>query len=483
MKWMQTRKFINYSLRATTAAASWLVMGCVVTKGPDSKLGDVTEMAPADGRWTATKEARSGVDRDWVRRFSDTKLSRLVNEAVSANPDMRVAAERVRQAEQTAYMAGASGRLQSTVGLDANRRKNVFVGFPFGGSQTSTTYGLDAMVSWEPDVWGRVSAGVSAEVAATEAAEQERRAAESSLAARVCKAWFALCEAHEQNDLAVRAQELRQKTLNSVRERFESALTNEGGGASQLRLAQTNLATSIANKAKTGGDVEAAQRQLELLVGRYPSANLKGSVRLPKVPPKPPAGLASELLLRRPDILAAERRYAGTGKRILEAKRAIFPQIKLTGNGGSNTDALGSILSSQFGVWSIGANVTQSILTGGRIKGEVAIRSSRERQALAELQSTVLKAFGEVESALAADKWLARRISELGKANQLAEDAAVSAEEDFISGNLDLLTVFTAQNNKIDIASNLVLLRRLQLDNRVNLHLALGGEFRTVSQK
>ncbi len=480
---MITKNSKRYTNCAAMLATCSLVIGCVVTKAPESRLNDVSGMTDGNGRWTATKEGRSGVDRDWVKRFSDAKLSRLVNEAVTSNPDMRVAAERVKQAQQTAYIAGASGRLKSSVGLDGNRRKNVFVGFPFGGSQTSNTYGLDLMVSWEPDIWGRVSAGVSAAVADAQAVELERRAAESSLAARVCKAWFALCEAHEQNNLASQAHELRKKTLEAVRERFESALTEEGGAASQLRLAETNLATSLANKAKTGGDVEAAQRQLELLVGRYPSASLKGSVKLPRVPAKPPSGLPSELLMRRPDILAAERRYAATGKSIREARLAVFPQIKLTGNGGSNTDSLSKILSSQFGVWSIGANISQNILTGGQVKGELSIRTSRERQALAELQSTVLKAFGEVESALAADRWLAKRITELEKANKLASEAASSSEEDFVTGNVDLLTVLTAQNNKIDIASSLVLLRRVQLDNRVNLHLALGGEFRTVGRK
>jgi len=91
----------------------------------------------------------------------------------------------------------------------------------------------------------------------------------------------------------------------------------------------------------------------------------------------------------------------------------------------------------------------------------------------------VLGAFGEVESALASDKWLARRITETQKAQKLATEAAKASEEDFNIGNVDLTTVLTAQNRKIDIASQVVLLRRLQLENRVNLHLALGGEFKT----
>ena len=463
------------------AVSLMALSACNVTEIPKSKMKAAKGMASDSGydRWTATKEGQSGVDRAWVKRFNDSKLERLVAEAVSRNPDMRVAAENVRQAQQAAYLAGASSRVMANVGLDGNRRKNLFVGFPFGGSQTSNNFGLNLNVNWEPDLWGRVRAGVSASLADMQAVEQERRAAETSLAGNVCKAWFTLCEANEQLGLASEGHALRLKTLEAVRDRFELALQDEGGGASELRLAETDVATSLALKAQRQGEVEAAQRRVELLAGRYPAAKLKGRLKLPPIPRRPPAGLPSELLMRRPDILAAERRYAGAGMRIKEAKRAVFPMIKLTGSTGTTSDSLSDILSSSFGVWSIGSNISQNILTGGQVKGEIAMRSSRDRQNLAQLQSTVLKAFGEVESALAADKWLARRITEMRKAQKLADAAAGSAEEDYALGNVTLLTVLTAQNRKIEIASQVALLRRLQLENRVNLHLALGGEFRT----
>lgn len=453
---------------------------CKMAEVPKSKIGKVGAMSP--GRWSASKEAKSGVDRAWVKRFRDSKLERLVVEAITRNPDMRVAAENVRQAQQTAYLAGASSRVMLNAGVDANRRKTIFVGFPFGGSQTNNNFGLNLNVSWEPDLWGRVRAGVSASLADMQAVEMDGRAAEASLVANVCKAWFALCEANEQLVLAAEAHSLRLRTVEAVRDRFELALLEEGGGASELRLAETDVATSLAVQAQRQGEVEAAQRRLELLAGRYPAGKLKGRIKLPSVPKRPPAGLPSELLMRRPDILAAERRYAGTGMRIREAKRAVFPVFRLTGSTGTTTDALSEILSSSFGVWSIGSNISQNILTGGRVKGEISLRSSRDRQNLAKLQSTVLRAFGEVEEALAADKWLAKRISEMRKAQKLSDEAASAAEQDYALGNVTVLTVLTAQSRKIEIASQVALLRRLQLENRVNLHLALGGEYTTQKQ-
>ncbi len=447
---------------------------CHVAHSPESRMDDVREMSPSG--WSASKEGMSGVDRRWVRRFNDRDLERLVVEAVRRNPDMRVAAESVRQAEQMAYLAGSSARLKAGAGLDSKRRKINFVGFPFSGEQTSSDYGLNLNVNWEPDVWGRVSSGVSASLADMQATEMDRRAAEASLVGRVCKAWFVLCEANEQLRMADEAVGIRQKTVDAVRDRFELAL-QDGGGASELRLAETDVAVSVALKAQRQGEVDAAKRSLELLAGRYPAGKIGGRLKLPPILVRPPAGLPSGLLQRRPDIIAAERRYAGAGERIEEARRAMYPIFKLTGSAGTATDSLSNILSSSFGVWSLGSNITQNILTGGRVRGEINLRSSRERQELARLQSVVLKAFGEVESALGADKWLARRILEMGKALKLADEAAASAEEDYALGSVSLLAVLTAQNRKIDIASQVALLRRLQLENRVNLHLALGGEY------
>ena len=472
----------NISKLGTAGFGALALVSCAISEAPASRLGDVADIANQSDRWSATKEGRSGVDRAWVERFDDDKLEQLVNEALVRNADMRVAAENVKQAQQAARLAGASSRVRANVGLSNDRSRFNFIGLPFGGESTTDTHALNLNVDWEPDIWGRVRAGVSASVADMQAVEQEARAGQASLVANLCRAWFRLCEANEQLELVNQAHGIRVKTLEAVRDRFELAIQNEGGVASELRLAETDVATSLADKAEMQGAVEAAKRQVELLVGRYPSAEVNGHLKLPAIPSRPPAGLPSELLMRRPDILAAERRYASSGASMKEARLAVFPTLNLTSSAGTSTESLSSLLDSQFGVWSIGSNLVQNILTGGRVKGEIERRSSVERQALAQLQSTVLNAFGEVETALAADKWLAKRITETMKAQKLANEAAEATEEDFSMGHVDLATVFTAQNRKINITSQVTLLRRLQLENRVNLHLALGGEFKTQSR-
>lgn len=456
--------------------SSLLMFGCVA-KPPASSIGKVKGKAPSV--WSATRQARSGVDTQWVRRFGDSRLNGLVNEALRSNHDMRIAAERVKRAGEAARVAGATSKPQVSFSADGDRRKNIFVGFPFGGSQISETYGVDLKIDWEPDIWGAARAGKSAALAEWQAGGQDYRAARASLAAQVSKAWFALAEANQQVALAREALSIRKKTETAVRERFERDLREQGGSASQLRLAQTDVASAKAELSSRQGALETARRQLEVLVGRYPSGKLSGRHALPRVPATPPAGLPSELLLRRPDILAAERRYSATVKRIKEAKLTLFPSFKLTGTSGTTTDSLSKILNSDFGVWSIGANLTHAILTGGRVHSEIRVRKSNQREALATLHKTVLNAFGEVEQALASDRWLRKRENEMYEALKLARDAASAAEDDYRDGNGDVLTLFTAQTRRIQLESQYVSLRRVRLTNRVDLHLALGGGFKT----
>ncbi|MBK1853865.1 TolC family protein [Verrucomicrobiaceae bacterium 5K15] len=461
--------------RYSVCGLATLLIGCV-GKPPASSIGKVAGVAP--GSWSATQQAKAGVDDNWVSRFGDSRLNGLVREALSQNHDMRIAAERVYRAAEAAKISDATSRPQVGLSADGTRQKVNYVGFPFGGAFISNSFGVEMSVDWEPDIWGSARAGKSAALAEWQAGGQDYRAARASLAAQVCKAWFALAEANEQVALAKEALAIRKKTETAVRERFERNLIEEGGSASQLRLAQTDVASAKADLSGQQGDLESARRQLELLVGRYPAGKISGSVRMPRVPSSPPSGLPSELLLRRPDIIAAERRYSGTIKRVKEAKLSVFPSFKLTGTSGTTTSSLGQILNSDFGVWSLGSSIALPVLTGGRVTSEIRSRRSNQREALATLHKTVLEAFGEVEKALAAERWLKRREAEMAEAVTLAKDAAQAADDDFRDGNGDALTLFSAQTRRIQLQSQYASLRRVRLTNRVDLHLALGGGFK-----
>ncbi len=463
---------------------SLVLVGCAA-QAPDSRLDAVAKSAPP--RWAASREAKAGIDTNWISRIGGRRASSMVDEALIANPNMRVAAERVNRAVATAKTAGAAMKPQISAGLDASRQKQNFIGFPIEGgggvpSSLSSNLGANLIVSWEPDIWGFQRAGTAAKIADAQAEASAYRAARASLAAQVVRAWLALAEANEQIALAQKSDDLLKTTLGIVRDRFTNALTEEGGSAAQFRLAESELASNQAVIAQRTGDREQAIRQLEVLMGRYPKGAIQSADRLPPVPAMPPAGLPSELLLRRPDILEAERRFASSGSLLKQGKLAFYPSFNLTARGGTTTDSLRKIFNSDFGVWSLAGGLSQPIWAGGALRSEYARLKSDDRSNLAKLQRVVMEAFGEVEQALAADRFLAQREQAIQKAYQSSIAASEAAAADYSGGVGDALTLITAQQNQISLAAQLTSLHRLRLDNRVTLHLALGGDYRPSSK-
>ncbi|MBB5352980.1 NodT family efflux transporter outer membrane factor (OMF) lipoprotein [Haloferula luteola] len=471
-------RFLAFGL---VSAGSGMLVGCSVLPAPN-RMG---EAGAAPGSWSNQRQGKAGIDDRWVDRLGGRSLHRLVAEAYGANPDLKASAARVDRAVAAARGAGAAARPQLNAALQGNRQKQNFIGLPISGtgssgvlSSISESYGASLSLSWEIDLWGKVRAGEQAALADLQAQGELYRAARASLAAQVSRAWLALAESNEQIVLAEQAVKIRKDNAELIFGRFQTADSDTGASGSQVRLAQTDVATAEATLQQRKGEADQARRQLEILLGRYPSAELSGSAKLPEVPAHPPAGLPSELLMRRPDLLAAERQLAAAGKRRTEAKLAYYPSFPLTASAGTTTNELRNIFDSDFGVWSLGGRLAQPILAGGQLRAQEEIRTAEEKEALANLQQVVLNAFGEVEMALAADQFLAEREGSVGEALKLAIEGADSAQQDFAGGAGDVLTLLQAQSRRIELASQHLTLRRLRLDNRVTLHLALGGDYR-----
>ena len=441
----------------------------------------VKEVAP--NGWSSSPEAQAGVDAEWIKRFHDPTLDRLVTEGLTNNAGLKTSATRLRQAQQRAKLVGSDARPQLGVGLNGNRQRANFLGFPgVNGSSIFNTFGVSLDASWELDLWGRIRAAQGAEVAAFEALAWDLRGARASLKAQIAKAYFALCEAQTQSELAQQSRKISEQTRDAIAERFESAITDEGGSGAQYRLAESDMANAQAEVARWEGQADAARKQIELLLGRYPSGNLMSSKALPKVPKAPPVGLPSELLLRRPDILSAERSYAESIQNEKEAALALFPSIRLTSSGGTSTTQLSSILDSSFGIWSLGGALAQSVFTGGLLQAERAIRKQEIKARLIELQDTVLQAFGEVETSLGAERYLLERFKFTNDALRLAEEAAEAARLDYRDGVTSIQDVLNAEGRLTQSASALTTIHRLILENRIDLHLALGGDFTPTSK-
>ncbi|MFK5924377.1 MAG: efflux transporter outer membrane subunit [Verrucomicrobiota bacterium] len=465
-------------------ALTLLAVSCAGTS-PKSSKGKLDVGAPEVYQAT-DRQGRALADVHWIADFHDSKLSALVKEANLNNRDLAAAAANVEIAGARAIQAG-SALFPQINGLGRGRRaKQNFIGFPVGpGGSTpvlqslSNQYDLSMDLSWELDLWGRIRAGQSAAVAELQATQTDRAAAQLSVGAQTAKLWFALIETRQQENLARRTVEIFGKTEKILRDKFELGIADEQKGlASQLRLAMSDQATAREALTRQKQQREQISRQLEVLLGRYPGGALSSGVNLPKMPPTPPAGLPASLLDRRPDLVAAERRLAATDKRLLEAKLAMFPTISLTASGGRTSNDLQSLTDGNLSVWSLAGGVTQPVFQGGRIREGINIRKGEAKRALANYEKDALVAFREVEDALAAESYLSRREKDLIAAAKLAAEAHQSADEEYANGVGDVLTMLTAQRQMVLKESERLVIRRVRLDNRVDLYLALGGDFK-----
>ena len=249
------------------------------------------------------------------------------------------------------------------------------------------------------------------------------------------------------------------------------------GDEFDVSVAQANVATFADSERSLEASYQQAVRGIETLVGRYPAAALNAPARLAQWPGDVPVGLPSELLERRPDVVAAERRVAGAFYRTEEAKAARLPRITLTASITSISSELFVLQNHNNPVVSIGAGLLQPIFLGGQLQAQVEVRTAEQKQAIAEYGKVSTRAFQEVEDALSNGFALAEREAILASAVRDNARSLDLAGVRFRVGSGDLRGV---QQQQLALYSAQVALVRVQVERliqRVNLHLALGGSF------
>jgi NodT family efflux transporter outer membrane factor (OMF) lipoprotein len=328
-------------------------------------------------------------------------------------------------------------------------------------------------ISWEIDLWGRVRARTAAATAAREAADADLVYARQSLAAIVVTLWYQTIATERLRRTAEDAAVVQDDLLQLVRTRHRIG---------KVSLQEVALAGADLDRARHHERVYATSEQqvvrgLEVVVGRYPRAELALAADLPPVPPPAPAGLPSELLARRPDLIAAERRVAAAFHEIQVAEAARLPRIALTGAGGRSTSELLRLANAGAGFWTVAAGLALPLFTGGVLRAQVEIANAEQQAALAMYGQTALRAFSEVESALASEQLLADQQGYLERVLTQDSDALRLGRVRYKVGATDLLDVLQLQTRQLDTSFELIGIRADRLANRVALHLALGGGF------
>lgn len=416
--------------------------------------------------WAIASERIGPVEAGWIDQLGDPILSDLVQEAMANNRNLQGAAANVQRSWALAGQAGAALSPSVSLSSGATRSGNIE---DTGGD----SYSLTGQASWELDVWGRIRAGNQAAVLSAEAAEADYIYSQYSLAAAVARAYFLAIEADRQASVVENTLTALGETDRIVGVQFEFGLAT----SQDVALSKSDLARTRASLIAAQGSQRDALRALEVLLGRYPAADMQVRRTLPDVPAPPPAGLPSELLDRRPDIIAAERRVASAFNSLDQAKAARMPSISLTGSLGGSSGDLTNLINPTNVAWQAATSVVAPLIDGGLREAQVEQANAEQTQAIAAYSDTVLTAFQEVEGSLDQTVVLRDRAVSLEEAAREANNALRVVNLRYEEGETDLLDVLTIQQRVLSSEGDLVSIERAQLDEWVALNLALGGSW------
>jgi NodT family efflux transporter outer membrane factor (OMF) lipoprotein len=420
-------------------------------------LPDSTAM-PSE--WGAPAGDTGQVDDDWLASFNDEQLNALVAEALDTqNPNLRALSAQVDRAEASARLAAAA--LKPTVTLGAN-----LSGTSGPGDLQRNTASGGLGVSWEADVWGRVRAGVNAADENLRATSADFQFARQSLAANVALAWYLATELNMQVALAEEVVGILDQTVTLVEKKNEVGQVT----TQDIHLVEADLASAQDALAKARGGEQQARRSLEILLGRYPAGEIDTADELVPVPPPVPVGLPSELVARRPDLIAADRRVAAAFNLTEQARLAKLPRFSLNASVGASS-GLGEAIGN------LGAGMTAPLYTGGALEAQLDIATADQEAAIGAYGSALLQAFEEVEAALTNEALLEQREGYLNSAVDHNREAFRLAQTQYDVGQTDLLSVLQMQSRWIGARVSLLNVKNQRLAQRINLHLALGGSF------
>lgn len=452
-----------------TAGTLALIEGCMV--GPRYKPPVVP--VPQSWRIPVSESASLGNER-WWNLLRDPVLQQLIRTALQHNTDIRTAAAQVVQAQAEVTVERAN-ELPSVSASPSFTSEHLPAGSASNLSSTARTfklYSLEGSASYIVDFWGQYRRATAEARENLLASEESRRNVIIGVVSSVAQDYFQL----RTLDLELKQT---QETVTAYRKSLDLTESLFKGGVSSeldVRQAQTALDTALAEIPALQEQIGQEEDALSLLLGENPTAIPRGlSIAKQPLPPSVPAGLPSQLLERRPDVIEAANRLAAAYDAVDVARAQFFPQLSLTGSGGTESSVFTSLVSAPSFLWDAVAGLTQPIFEGGALRGNLHVTQAEQQQALISYQSTVLTAFEEVNNALIAYK--------RSKEQLAAQIALVKAEQ----GSLDLsnlryqggvdtyLNVLTAEESLFSGKITLAADRGAVLTWLVQLYAALGG--------
>jgi multidrug efflux system outer membrane protein len=467
-RWMPPAK--RFARFLIAMMSSGLVAGCSVGPNyhrpavqPPTAFRDLSENPQVQA------QAASYADLPWWQVFQDPQLQELIRAALKQNYDLQLATERINAAR--AQVAIARSRLFPQVQGNGD-----FSGGKEHNFQTRTNFLIStADAAFQLDLFGRLRRATEASRAELLATEDARQTVILTLVSDVASDYFALL----QLDLQL---QITRETVTTQQDSVK--LTNlrvQHGVATKLDILQAQQVLDSANAQIPDLERRIAQEEnaISILLGDYPRAVPRGHPLVEQpLPPEVPPGLPSTLIERRPDIREAEQVLVAANAEIGVAKAQFFPQISLTGSGGGSfgrSSAFSSLMSSQVGIWSYGAQVSQPIFTGGALRGNLRFANSQHQQALLSYRQTIQRAFGDVSDALIGyEKFHQVRVRQEDTVKDLQESVRLSSLR-YTGGTTTYLEVLDGQRSLFSAELTLAEARGTEYQSLVQLYRALGG--------
>lgn len=464
---------------ALAAAVALLLPACAI--GPNyQKPTTPASAAFKEGgvepsEWKVAQPGDSLPRGAWWKVFGDPGLDELEKQVSAANQTVAQAEARYRAARASVRQARAD--FYPTVAGSASATRSRASGARSGSSATApvttTLYGASADASWELDVWGRVRRSVESSVVSAEAAAADLENVRLAMQAELAVDWFLLHGFDGQKELLETNVTAQERALHLTQNRHNQGVVS----GVDVAQAETLLETTRAQVIDLGIARAQTEHAIAVLVGKAPADLTIPPAKISVVPPAIPVVLPSELLERRPDVAAAERRTASANALIGVAVAAYFPKLSLDASAGFLGDTLSKLFSAPAFVWSVGPSALATLFDAGRRRAATAQRRAEYDEAVGAYRETVLTAFQEVEDQLVAVRLLAREDAQQAAAVAAAERALKLAESRYEGGITTYLEVVTAQSVSLSNERTAVDLLTRRMTASVNLVRALGGGF------
>lgn len=423
----------------------------------------------------------------WWKRLEDREMDRLIAELKRNNPDMNEAAARIMQAE--AQIGIERGPMFPSLSLAASGERTFRPAEEFstffpgagnigGGTQRiyDTSLQTALQTSWQLDLFGRIRNATKAARARLKASRAEREALLHTLVAELAKGRVALAALNRQIELTKAIVDNRKKTLETTQRRYE--LGTGDVSAADLHLARENLASAKSEADELARARDARAYRVDILLGRAPGTTAQNVDMKMIVPERDtPAGVPAALLDRRPDLRSAELRLRAANAEIGVAVANLYPDISLNGSIGFEDSESGDLFTSERMIGSLAGDIVTRLFQGGRLRANIDLSEARVRELAADYAGQVLQAMREVETALSAQKWLDSRIVNLAIAAQSARSAEKDTRSRYEKGVAPLIALLEAERRAYVAEQALIRARQAQWDTRINLYLALGGDW------